>query len=33
MLNYIPGADQADDDKYLAYEWGKYAEQGWSDEG
>ena len=31
--NYQPGADLADDEKYLSYEFSKFSEQGWSDDG
>uniref|UniRef100_A0A7S3CKD3 Uncharacterized protein n=1 Tax=Strombidium rassoulzadegani TaxID=1082188 RepID=A0A7S3CKD3_9SPIT len=31
--NYQPGADQADDEKYISYEFSKFSEQGWSDDG
>lgn len=33
LQNYNPGADQADDEKYISYVFSKYSEQGWSDDG
>ena len=31
--NYQPGADQQDDEKFLSYEFSKYSEKGWSEDG
>lgn len=31
--NYQPGADPSDDEKYISYEFSKFSEQGWSDDG
>ena len=28
--NYAPGADSADDEKFISYVFSQYAEQGWS---
>ena len=31
--NYQPGADVSDDEKYISYEFSKFSEQGWSEDG
>ena len=31
--NYQPGADQQDDEKFISYEFSKFSEKGWSDDG
>ena len=31
--NYSPGQDQADDEKFISYEFSKFSEQGWGDDG
>ena len=31
--NYQPGTNQIDDEKYVSYEFSKFSEQGWSDDG
>ena len=31
--NYQPGADPSDDEKYVSYEFSKFSEQGWSEDG
>ena len=31
--NYQPGADASDDEKYISYEFSKFSEQGWSEDG
>lgn len=33
LQNYNPGADPADDEKYVSYVFSKYSEQGWSEDG
>jgi hypothetical protein len=33
IANYNPGTDPVDDEKFLAYEFGKYSEMGWSQDG
>ena len=33
IQNYAPGVDASDDDKFLAYEFSKYSEPGWTDDG
>ena len=33
IQNYSPGLDASDDDKFLAYEFSKYSEPGWSEDG
>lgn len=33
LQNYNPGADAADDEKYISYVFSKYSEQGWSEDG
>ena len=33
IANYNPGANPNDDEKFLAYEFGKYSEMGWSEDG
>lgn len=33
LENYNPGADQADDEKFISFEFSKYSEQGWSEDG
>ena len=33
LQNYNPGADSADDEKYVSYVFSKYSEMGWSEEG
>ena len=31
--NYQPGADTQDDEKFISYEFSKYSEKGWTDDG
>ena len=31
--NYNPFADKADDEKFISYEFSKYSEQGWTEDG
>lgn len=31
--NYQPGADAQDDEKFLSYEFSKFSEKGWSEDG
>ena len=31
--NYSPGSDAADDEKFISYEFSKFSEQGWGDDG
>ena len=31
--NYNPGADKMDDEKFVTYEFSKFSEQGWSEDG
>ncbi len=31
--NYAPFADKADDEKFISYEFSKFSEQGWTEEG
>ena len=31
--NYQPGADPSDDEKYISYEFSKFSEKGWSEDG
>ena len=33
LENYNPGADPADDEKYISFEFSTYSEQGWSEDG
>lgn len=33
LQNYNPGMDQADDERFISYEFSKYSEQGWSEDG
>ena len=33
IANYNPGLDEADDEKYIAYEFSKFSEPGWSQDG
>lgn len=33
IQNYQPGADTADDEKYISYEFSKFSEEGWSEDG
>ena len=33
LQNYNPGIDQADDERFISYEFSKYSEQGWSEDG
>ena len=31
--NYNPGLDKVDDEKFVSYEFSKFSEQGWSENG
>ena len=31
--NYQPGVDANDDEKYISFEFSKFSEQGWSNDG
>ena len=33
LQNYNPGIDAADDERFISYEFSKYSEQGWSEDG
>ena len=33
LENYNPGSDPADDERYISFEFSKYSEQGWSEDG
>ena len=33
LQNYNPGIDASDDERFISYEFSKYSEQGWSDDG
>lgn len=33
LENYNPGTDKADDDRFISFEFTKYCEQGWSEDG
>lgn len=33
LQNYVPGTDPADDEKFIAFSFSQFSEQGWSEDG
>lgn len=33
LENYVPGTDAADDEKFIAFSFSQFSEQGWSEDG